>query len=719
MAKKSDDSDNKPVSDTPQSWAKYWQKELDAADKRLRSFKKKGTKVVERYLAQDGQSNDELETTLAGDNTFQLNFFHKNINTIRDMMMGSTPQVEVTREFADPDDDIARVAATLYQRMLQSDVEVSGSDEPCVLKQALSDHLLPGLGLARVRYEFTKEVVPSIDPQTFEPIQVEQITDENSLLEYVHWQDFSWGWARTWKEVPWIGFRAWLTKDEAEARFGKDIAKDLNYKQQTPSSGEEATDTDEGNKKNNIHKAEIHEIWDKQRKKVFWWSAGVERILDEKDDPLKLDGFWPMPAPLMANLTTTLLVPKADYIFTQDLYNEIDTLGMRIHMLTRSIKSVGVYDSSADSSVGRMIEEAVENQLIPVDNWAMFAEKGGIRGAIERWPVEDIVGVLTTLNQQLIASKELLYELTGVSDLMRGGNTDQYTSDGTNQLKAKMGSIQIQSRQDEFARFASELESIKAEVIAKHFTPQSILKQSNAQFMPVADHDKIQPAVELMQSPDIKWRINIQPESMAIADYAQLKNERVEYLTSMGSFLQAATSAAEKMPQSLPILLEFLKFGMSGFRGAKYMEGMLDSAIDKAKQMPPQQQEEGKGQQAAAAEGAKQKTVQMQHQFKMQEIQAKNQSDIQLEMVKTKSRIAEMQADMQADQSTAEAQHRQKMIEAQREHLQDLEQIQANLQSDLMVENRQAENDALVDDHETENKIRVIHAQPRGNTDGQ
>jgi hypothetical protein len=403
----------------------------------------------------------------------------------------------------------------------------------------------------------------------------------------------------------------------------------------------------------------------------------------------------------MANLTTSLLVPKADYIFAQDIYNEIDELGFRISAITRAIKAIGVYDQSAGDSIGRMLEDGGENRLIPVDGWAMFAEKGGLKGVVDWYPVQDVVGVLTVLKQVLSDTIELLYEITGMSDIMRGGNTDQYTAASTNALKAKMGSIQIQSFQDEFARFASELESLKAEVISKHFAPETILKQSNAQFMPQADHDKIQPAIQLMKSEEIKWRIQIKPETMAIADYAQLKNERIEYLTAMGTYLQSAKAMAAEMPDSIPILLEFLKFGMSGFRGADYMEGILDAAIDKFKMQPQQ----GKENPAASAEAAKQQTLQMQHQLKMQETQAKTQSAIETERVKVMGRIAEIRADAQADQSTEAQTHRNTLIQQQEEHLQTLAEIAANLQADLQVEQFQAQTDIASQNNDHANTL--------------
>ncbi|MCP4928827.1 MAG: hypothetical protein GY918_07205, partial [Gammaproteobacteria bacterium] len=210
---------------------------------------------------------------------------------------------------------------------------------------------------------------------------------------------------------------------------------------------------------------------------------------------------------MVANLTTTLYQPKADFILAQDLYNEIDVLQSRIAIITRAIKVVGVYNKAAGSSVGRMLKEGAENDLIPVDNWAMFGESGGLQGNLQWFPVQEIVGVLQTLDQVQKSKIEQLYEVVGMSDIMRGGNTDQYTAQGTQAMKAKMGSITIQALQDEFARFASDLEALRAEVISKHFTPQSIVKQSNALYLPEADKVYVQPALELMQNADVKWRI--------------------------------------------------------------------------------------------------------------------------------------------------------------------------------------------------------------------
>jgi hypothetical protein len=568
---------------TPAQWQKHWQKEMTAARKRTREYKKQGNNVVSRYL--DGRAGTQTDVA-SQTQPSRLNLFHKNVSTVMSMMYGQRPAIDVAREHHDPDDDIARVAAVLYTRILDADVSASGEDLSCVLKACLQDRLLPGMGVARVRYDFAITTVTNLDPETLQAVESEAIEYEEAPIDYVHWQDVEWGWGRTWKDIPWWGFRSYLTKEEAIVRFGEQKAKTLDYKNQTL-DGSSTRGSSDPEQKDNVQKAEIWEIWNKKDRTVYWYAQGCDLILDVREDPLKLDGFWPHPQPMVANLTTTLYCPRADFVLSQDLYNEIDELQSRIAIITRAVKVVGVYDKSAGDSAGRMLKEGNENDLIPVDNWAMFAEKGGLQGVIQWFPVQEIVSTLQVLDQVQKSKIEQLYEIVGMSDIMRGGSTDQYTSGGTQAIKAKMGSITIQALQDEFARFASELEQLKAEVISKHFTPQSIVKQSNALYIPEADKWLIGPALELMQSPDVKWRVSIKPEALSMIDYAQLKSERTEFIMGMAQFMQSAAPLVTTVPESMPIVLNMLKFGMAGFKGSDYLEGALDQAIDLAKKAPP------------------------------------------------------------------------------------------------------------------------------------
>lgn len=667
-----------PGERTPAGWAQFWQKELDAAQRRLRAFTRQGNGVVDRYRNVRSGLGDspDFDALYPSAGLASLNLFWSNITTLQAMLYGSTPQIDVSREHHDPDDDDARVAALLFQRILQADIENSGDDFPTALKAALQDRLLPGLGVCRVSYELKK---------TGEGL----MESEKACVDYVHWQDFTWGWGRTWSEIPWLGFRSWLTKEEATERFGATVANQLEYQNQIPGGDDRdgtATDTDQ---RNNVQKAEIWELWHKADKKVYYYSPGAPLILDAVDDPLQLDAFWPTPRPMTANLTTTLFVPKADYCMAQDLYNEIDILQARISNITRACKVVGVYDQSAGDSVGRMLQEGSENQLIPVENWAMFAEKGGLKGAIDWFPIEDVVNTLNTLTGIRDQTITLLHEVTGMSDLLRGGSTDQYTSDGTNQLKAKFGSIRVQALQDEFARFASDLDALKAEVISKHYNPQSIIRQASAQYLPEPDRPRVPAAIALMKSPDVKWRVDIRPESIAMLDYAQLKSERTEFLTAMATYIQSAQAMVAAVPGSLPILMEFMKFAMAGFKGSNYLEGIMDQAIDMAKKAPPEKPDDG----AAQAE-------QMRAQADMAKIEAKKAADLEVINAKRMAELEKVMADGQNNLKEIMAKSQadnQKILTDLRA---DMQVIAAKLAADLRVE--QAQSTYAIAEQETE-----------------
>ncbi len=667
---------------TPAGYARFWQKELVASKKRLEAFTRQGNGVVQRYTnsaASNGQWDTLGEKAVNG----SLNLFWSNVTTLQCMLFGNTPRIDVSRQFHDPEDDIARVAAMLYHRILQNDCEASGDDFSTALKASLQDRLLPGLGMARVSYEYESTKTKVLDPATGMEVEQEMITYEKAPIDYVHWQDVAWGWGRTWSEIPWLGYRSWLTKTEVTKRFGATVADSVAYKSQSPGGSKD--DTTEADQKNNVQKAEIWEFWQKADKKVYWYSEGAPNILDAVSDPLKIEGFWPSPRPMAANLTTSLFMPRADFCLAQDLYNEIDILQMRISNITRAVKVVGVYDRSAGDSVGRMMQEGAETTMIPVDNWSMFAEKGGLQGAIQWFPVKEVVDTLNVLIGIRDQTISLLNEITGMSDILRGANTDQYTSDGTNQLTAKFGSIRVQALQDEFARFASELQGMKAQIISKHFRIDSIAKQSNAQFIPQADQDKLIPALELMKSPDVKWRVVIRPESLSMIDYAQLKSERTEYLTATATFLQSATSMAKEVPQSMPLLLKMLQWGLAGFKGSESIEGTLDLAISQAEKAPPPQgEQDNSGQEAMALE-------QFRAQAEMQKIQAKSQADIQLATTKHQQEMEKLQAENQKNLSEIAADRESDTSKIMTDLQADLKVIAAKLGADMQIERAQSE----------------------------
>lgn len=620
---------------------KKWVEEFTAARAPFKKFHTQGEKVVKRYLSEE--TNDML-----GVDSRTLNLFHSNVVTVKSMLYGNMPKVEVDRRFTDANDDVARVAGEILSRILNVDIQDDDGTFSEALRACLEDRLIPGLGIARQRYDFRQEnrVTPAILDAYGEeaaPEVVEQVkTDEWVDTVYVNWKDVLWSPARTYAEIRWIAYRAYMTKEELAKRFSEKVANAIPF-----SEGTTKTEDKEANPQ-----AEVWEIWCKDSKRVYWFCECYPRILEDSAPPLELDGFFPSPIPLIANSTTTKYIPKADYILSQDIYNEIDELQTRISILTRAVKVVGVYDKSS-AEIKRIFNEGVENDLIPVENWAKLSEKGGLAGVIDWIPTDSIVKAIDVLTAKLNDKIQQLYQVTGMSDIMRGASSP-YATAAEQKIKAQFASTRIQAMQDDLARFASDLQNIKVQIIARYYSPEQILTQSNIMTTPDAQY--AQQAVELIKNPEVsRWRIVVRPESLAISDYAQLQNERTEYINALSMFLQSAAPLIEQAPQTSSFLVELLKWGLAGFRGSRQIEGVVDRAIDALNKNPPQKSNEDPAAQVKAqAEQAKSQAEMQKLQLEMQRDQAEHQMKMAELQLKHQITMMELRAKTRANVQSAE-----------------------------------------------------------------
>lgn len=621
--------------DTPEGWASRWRLELSAARNELEKWHRQGGEVVKQFRDErDGKAEDET----------RWNLFSANVLTQQATLYGQTPKVSVSRRFADASDDVARVAAEMLERLLNNDIEKDSDTFAQALQYALEDRLLPGFGLVRVRYEVDTEKVkgtPAILDETGAELapavpEAERVSYECVETDYVHWRDVLWSPARVWHEVRWLAFRAQMSREQLVERFpetGKAV----------PLSKQPAKDEDGKDAPTPWARAEVWEVWDKETERVFWYVEGHPSVLDSREDPLGLEGFWPCPRPLLANSTTTSLVPRPDYVLAQDLYREVNELSSRIHLLVDAVRAAGVYDQTA-GALQQLLDGTKRNVLIPVSNWALLAEKGGLRGVIDWMPLEQVVGAITALRDYRREVVDALHQVTGMADIMRGQASTPGTTATEQAVKARFGSVRLQRLQDEVARFASDVQRLKSEVIAKHFRPESIIAASNVEHTP--DAALAQEAVDLLKDRLSHYRIEVKPEAVSLTDFAALKSERMEVVQALASFLTAAAPAAQAMPGSVPFLLELLQATVAGLRGSSTLEGVLDRAIAQAQQQAAQP----KGQQAPDPK------LQAQ-QLKGQQDMAKLDKELQNDVIRT-------QVEVQADAQREANQREQNVMEA-------------------------------------------------------
>lgn len=628
MATAADAWDTQPLDDTDEGWAKRWELELTSSAKHLEKFHAQGDKVVARFL-DDRKANE--------DGT-RWNLFTANVKTIRANVYGKTPSVSVERRFGDAADDAARVAAEIQERMLNCDIERASDGFVSALESALDDRLLVGLGTVWLRYEVeTEEVAEKPEEKTAEGIIKpavpggERKRREDVAVDYVHWKDLLWSPARVWSEARWLARGLDLSREDLKARWPK-LADKVPMRR-----GTQDGDDTERKREDPIQRARVWEIWDKESGQKFFFALGMRTILERQEDELGLDGFFPCPRPMVANVTTRGFVPRPDFVLNQDLYNEIDDVSARITRLEQGLILRGVYDRR-NNALSDLLSTQAENKLIPSsENWESFAERGGLEGAIAWMPLKPIIEALLALRDYRSELVERLYQLDGMADIMRGQATQAGATATEQRIKAQFGSVRLQALQDEFARFASDAQRIKAQIIAKHFDAEIIRARSNADHL-MDKPEVVEQALQLIKERHSDYRVAVKPENVNLTDYASMRQERVEVVEVLAKLMTAAQPLIQQSPAFAPHVGRIMQWVVAGTKGSGQIEGVLDQAISESEQAAqnPQQQADPK----MAVEQAKQQTATMKAQADIQKVQLKAQADERQTMLETESKIA-------------------------------------------------------------------------------
>ena len=645
-------SDTAPSIENPDTLSpkERWAEEIAMAEKEMKTFLERGRRVTKRFL-------DERDLMDAQSKWF--NIFYANTEIMASALYAQLPKPSVNRRFKDYDDDVARVAAMIIQRSITQDLDDPRDTFDATMRSCVQDRLIPGLAQAWLRLETDTETIEDIPPEPgmeteevgedTESQPLQRITDQRVVVDYVFWADFLWSPCRVWEERRWVGRKVYMSREELIERFGEKKGKQVPLDFKPTNAGQNVQGSTPQHEA--LQKAVVYEIWERDTRKVFWYCKGLEFILDEMDDPLHLVGFEPCPTPMLANITTSNTTPRPDYFMLQDQYTELDTVNNRISMLIQACKVVGVYDKSA-VGVSRMLTEGFDNQLIPVDNWAMFAEKGGLKGQVDWLPLDVIVQSLQQLIQAREQIKGQIYEITGISDIVRGASKASETL-GAQQIKSQFASIRIKKLQDEVARFAGEILRIKAEIQVKHFSPEFLIAKSN--IMATGNDQFIQPALDLLSSDEgFEWRIQVTSDSIAQADYAMEKADRIEFLNAVSGYIEKTMPMIQQMPGTAPLLINMLKWTVAGFRNASDIENILDKELDALTKNPPQKAPDPKQAEAQA---------------KMQADQAKSQADMAIQQAKGQTEQQKGQMEIQKMQAEMAMQEKMNAMEIQMKHM--------------------------------------------------
>ena len=390
-----------------------WQMEIALADKREKDWREEAGKIYERYQAEGEKAS-----------AVSHNILYSNVETMRPALYDSTPIPDIRRRFRDKD-PVGKQLGEVLERVVSHQIDANDIDD--IMEKCILDYLLPGRAVARVRYIPSFRTIPEEripfepaiynglngEPEVPEGAVVDEnghifitrparevLVDEEVVPEYVQWRNFRMSPAKTWKEVKWIAFSYWMTKKQAVKMFGKGKGSKLPLVAQVKeTTGEEKSDSEIAGTPNIFKRGQVWEIWSLEDRKVRFMSPGMkDDFLMVIDDPLELEGFWPVPRPMYAVESTDTMIPVPEFSQYRAQAEELDRITKRIRALIEALKYRGVYDQTI-SETSRIMELG-DNEFMAAENIMQFLEKGGLEKAFFFMPIKEAAEVLAQLYVQ-------------------------------------------------------------------------------------------------------------------------------------------------------------------------------------------------------------------------------------------------------------------------------------------------------------------------------
>lgn len=631
------------------SLVKTWLAEIDDAMKREKRYRELGQKCVDLY-----------EAKKPDDTPFAI--LYSNVETLAPAVYNARPVPMVSRRYKDAD-PIGKAVAEVSTRTLKFLVDTECQDYDSfddLMQPAVLDGLITNRGVTRFRY-----------------VASEENTAESVYGEAVRWDKFFHGYARTWKKVPWIGFEWDMSKDELKKNFAG-AKLDLKLMETSQDEENKAESKDE---LTGVRTYKVYEIWDKASKKVMFFSpTSKDTPLRMIDDPLGLSSFFPVPRPLNFMRKVTTLVPTPLYEQYRQQAQELNDITRRLKAIIKAIRYRGAYNGTIEG-IDKILQ-ADDNQLLPIENLQSMGDNATIDKMIWTVPVQELAETARSLYQQRESVKQVIYEITGISDILRGASVASETATAQN-IKNQWGTLRLKKMQKEVQRYCREALAIMLEIAAARFEITTLKQMTGLPFLLESEKQQVQQKMQMEQaqaqamgqqppppptppSPELiqmleapsweqivqvlqndvafHYKTDIETNSTIDAEAAQDKQDISDLLNALSQFLNGIAPLVEQ--GILPI--EIAKSMMLVISRRFNFGSQLEDALNQIK--PP----EPKADPAAEAKGAAEQAKAKSEAAKAEQEMSKMQLEGQLEQQEFENKKTLMGLEMQVKQAELE-----------------------------------------------------------------
>jgi len=675
-----------------------WLEEINDSKKREEDYFKNGTEINEIY---EGEKN------------MPFNILYSNTETMLPALFSNVPRPVIQRRFKD-EDPLGKYASQAAQRVLEYliDTDIDGEDrfEQAML-DATQDGLLPGRGITSVKYDDDMEEFEV--EEGGEPIPP-SISNQNIIPDSRSWDKVYFGYAKKWSKMPWIAYEEYLDEDEAKEMFG-DVAKKLTF---TEGLDEEDEENDESNARTGKTKtAIIYQIWDKSDRKVKYVApCYLDAYLRVDDDPLELTGFFNCPEPLTFVRKSNSLMPTAPYTLYEQQATELNEIQRRLTKVIKAIKVRGAYDPSLGDDLGKILS-GDDNELIPSDKSSILNE-GGFDKSIWMLPIEKLVGVAQQLYQARESCKRVIYEITGISDIVRGQSMASETL-GAQKIKEAWGTMRLKRLQKRVQHYALDTMRIMLEVAVLKFEPETwkkitgmplpmkAEKDEAMQFMQMAksqqmpeDNPQVQKATEVMKLPawedvlgllrDDYWRsyrLDIETNSTLDVEATEDKQNVAEFMNAFAQLMNGMFPMVEKGVMPFDAAKSMMLAIVKRFRFGREVEDQLKEMTQPKPQADPKQIEAQKKQ----IEAEVKKIEDTKAKFIEQQKQAGDKLDEEFRKLEFEK--------LQFDFEKKLAEEQRKMQETIAAANQQISEDEAKLELKAMIKDSERQTQSMLDKH--------------------
>lgn len=527
-----------------------------------------------------------------------------SIKTVQPALYSRTPNTVANALISDAEDAVARLASTCLEHLAKSLMQSVPFDR--VMYYARDMYLHSGRTAPRVCFKatFLKEIIqekvyvnPDIQPldgntqyqQDEQGIYTivereEETLDTTSVnLEPMNFKDVLHNpSARHQEEVDWMAFKSLMDKEDATERFGEK-AEFLKYNYSS------TTDEQKEAGKNKVDElACIWEIWDKRKKRVYWFSQEYKvDFLDVKDDPYGLVGFFPMPAFMLGTVGGDSLYPIPDYIQLEPLINQLNGMFSRYRSLIIALKRKGVFDSNV-TELGALADSTSEAEYIGIKNFADLIRDGdGLNRLVAHFPTNEFSTAIVELSNVIQDFEQKFYEQYGIPDILRGTSDPRETA-AAQQQKGRFVSLRFSAIQREFQRIARDSIELMLDLALKLFPEQKLADMMGFAYFKEEEQQLLPQVLELLRNDSQRqMRIDIETDSTITMNEQAEAEQRNTLAQTLFDGLNSMKGLTQENPALLPVVGETILYVIKGLRNGKQVEGTLSGVIKKMLEPPP------------------------------------------------------------------------------------------------------------------------------------